>query len=121
SGRMLLVVVGDMDRAAATRLLEAQFGFVPRGEFKRPELPPFSPSQPIVFEERKLPGTYLYAKATAPGPGHPDYAAMRLCASLLRTRLWASLRTQHAIAYAPGGGLSYYRANYAVMSCANTK
>ncbi len=121
SGRMLLVVVGDLDRAAATRLLEAQFGFVPAGEFARPDLPPFRPEPPVTFEERQLPGTYLYAKAPAPGPGHADYPAMRLCMSLLRTRLWASLRTQHAIAYAPGGGMGYFRGNYAVISCANTK
>ncbi|MBX3467918.1 MAG: insulinase family protein [Planctomycetes bacterium] len=122
SGRMLVVVVGDLDRAAATKLLEAQLGFVRKGDFARPEVPAFRPSPPVVFEQRQLPGTYLYAKFAVPAPGHPDYAAARLAiGGVLRARLWASLRTEHAIAYAAGSGMGAFRGNFGIISCANTK
>lgn len=121
SGRLLVVVVGDLDRAEATELLEAQLGFVPRGEWARPELPAFRPQQPVTFEERKVPTTYVMAKCAAPAPGHADYAAANVTLKLLRQRLWESLRTRHALTYAPAAGLSIFRGNYGTMYCSTTQ
>jgi zinc protease len=121
SGRMLVVVVGDLDRGRATELLEAQLGFVPRGEWTRPELPPFRAAQPVTFEERKVPTTYVMAKCAAPAPGHADYAAANVTLKLLRQRLWESLRTRHALTYAPAAGLSIFRGNYGTMYCSTTQ
>lgn len=121
SGRMLVVLVGAVDRAQVQALLDAQLGFVPKGDFARPELPAFQPSPPSIFEAREVPTTYVMAKAAAPGPGHPDFAAARLTLMLLRQRLWETLRTKHALTYAPAAGLSHFRGNYATMYCSTTQ
>jgi zinc protease len=120
SGRMLVVVVGDLDREEATQLLEARLGFVPRGEWQRPQLPAFRPSQPVVQEVQPLRTTYVFAKTALPGPADPGFAAAKLTLGILRQRLWETLRTKHALTYAPGAGLGQVRANYGVMVCGST-
>ena len=125
--RVLLVLVGDLDAAAARALLGPAFGAVPTA--KRPwpatrdagaKLPPFQPSRVLAHDARDIPKTYLMGKADAPAPGDPDYPAVKLLATVLRQRLWESLRTKHALTYAPGAGLSIFRRNYSVVVVGST-
>jgi zinc protease len=121
SGRMLLVLVGDVERDAARAMLQAAFGFVKKTE-ATPLVPgPYRPTEVATFEERANPTTYVMGKAPAPGPSDPDFAAARLTMALLRQRLWESLRTKHALTYAPSAGLSQWKTNFCVIYASTTQ
>jgi zinc protease len=123
SQRLLLVVVGDHDAAQIKQLLQAQFGSIPtRGKgWQRAELPAFTPEGLVAYDTREIPTNYVIAKVAGPGPGHPDYAAAKLAMSVLRQRFWETLRTKHALTYAPAAGLSIYRSNYAYLYASTTQ
>ena len=121
SGRMLLVLVGDMETKQARALLQQQFGFAPAGSWSRPALGAFTPAQLLDADTREIPTTYVLGKCAAPAPGHPDYPAARLAFSYLRKQLWESLRTKHALTYAPGAGISIYRGNYGYLYVSTTQ
>ena len=121
--RLLVVLVGDLDAAAARALLQPRLAFVPplKGGWKAPELPGFEPSGTLSHDKRELPTTYVLGKAAAPAPGSPDWPAAKLMFNLLRQRLWETLRTKHALTYAPGAGISAFRANYSYLYVSTTQ
>lgn len=119
--RMLLVVVGDYERRDLKASLEAVFGFVPRGTWKRQPSSAFSGSDRIAHDPRQLPTNYVLGKCAAPAPGHPDYPAARMALAVLKKRLWASLRTKHSLTYAPWAGIGRYRSNYGAIYASTTQ
>lgn len=121
SGRMLLVLVGDLSRDEAKALLQSSFGWIARSEPMARQPKAYAPKEPVVFEERGTPTTYVMGKAPAPGPADADYAAGRVTLMLLRQRLWESLRTKHALTYAPNAGLSQWGTNFCVVYASTTQ
>ena len=121
SGRVVLTVVGDHERAWLRSLLERELEFVPAGPTLPAELPLFTPAPGLAREVRDLPTTYLLGKCAAPAPGAPDYPAARLALALLKKRLWATLRTRHSLTYAPWAGLGRSRSNYAAIYASTTE
>lgn len=119
--RMLLVVVGDYERRDLERSLQAVFGFVPRGSWKRQNPSAFAGSDRIAHDPRQLPTNYVLGKCAAPAPGHPDYPAARMALAVLKKRLWASLRTKHSLTYAPWAGIGRYRSNYGAIYASTTQ
>ncbi|MGH7635160.1 MAG: M16 family metallopeptidase, partial [Gemmatimonadaceae bacterium] len=60
TSRMLLVVVGNIERARLEKLIAPTFGTLPRGTYKwtPPPDPPVSPSS-VMYVQRQLPTNYL--------------------------------------------------------------
>ena len=100
TSRMLLVVVGDIDRAHIERLVAQSIGQLPRGSYKW-TAPPRVPEMPtaLVVERRQLPTNYLLGYYSGPLASGPDYQALRVATSVLTGRMFAEIRTRQNLTY----------------------
>jgi zinc protease len=98
--RMLLVVVGDIDRAHLERLITATLAKLPQGNYKwtlPPRLPEARPA--IVVESRSLPTNYIVGYFSGPLANSEDYQALRIATSVLTGRMFSEIRTRRNLTY----------------------
>jgi zinc protease len=100
TSRMLLVVVGNVDRAHIERLVNQSIGQLPRGSYKWTE-PPRVPEAPtaVVVERRQLPTNYILGYYSGPLANGADYQALRVATSVLTGRMFAEIRTRQNLTY----------------------
>jgi len=98
--RMLLVVVGNVDRAHIERLVRGSLGLLPAGRYKwtPPARLPERPSS-VVIESRTLPTNYILGYYSGPLANSDDYQALRIATSVLTGRLFAEIRTRQNLTY----------------------
>ncbi len=100
TSRMLLVVVGNIDRAHIERLVNQSIGQLPHGEYKWtapsrvPEL-----QTAVVIERRQLPTNYILGYYSGPLANGRDYKALRVATSVLTGRMFAEIRTRQNLTY----------------------
>jgi zinc protease len=101
TSRMLLVVVGNVDRPRVERLVAATLAKLPAGDFKW-TVPPAPQSQPVavVTERRALPTNYVLGYYPGPPASSPDYNALRVATAVLSGRLFAEIRSKRNLSYA---------------------
>ena len=98
--RMLLVVVGDVDRAHLERLITATLAKLPQGNYKwtlPSRLPEGRPA--IVVESRSLPTNYIVGYFSGPLASSADYQALRIATSVLTGRMFSEIRTRRNLTY----------------------
>jgi zinc protease len=98
--RMLLVVVGNIDRAHVERLVKGSLAQLPAGNYKwapPPRLPERDAA--VVVESRVLPTNYLVGYYSGPLANSDDYQALRIATSVLTGRLFAEIRTRENLTY----------------------
>jgi zinc protease len=98
--RMLLVVVGNVDRAHVERLVRSTLAQLPAGNYKwtpPPRLPERAAA--LVVESRMLPTNYLIGYYSGPLANSDDYQALRIATSVLTGRLFAEIRTRENLTY----------------------
>jgi zinc protease len=100
TSRMLLVVVGNIDRAHIERLVNKSIGQLPRGSYGW-TAPPRVPESPtaIVFARRQLPTNYILGYYSGPLANGEDYQALRVATSVLTGRMFAEIRTRQNLTY----------------------
>jgi zinc protease len=100
TSRMLLVVVGNIDRAHIERLVRQSIGQLPRGEYKwtAPSRVPELPTA-VVIERRQLPTNYILGYYSGPLANGRDYRALRVATSVLTGRMFAEIRTRQNLTY----------------------
>ncbi len=104
--RMLLVVVGNVDREDVEERVRASLGRVQPAGIEVPELPGISPDAAALrVENMDLPTNYILGYYDAPARGHEDYAALTLAKRHLRNRLFEEVRTKRNLTYAVSSGL----------------
>lgn len=98
--RMLLVVVGNIDRAHVERLVKGSLAQLPAGSYKW-KSPPRLPEREaaVVVEARNLPTNYLIGYYSGPLATSDDYQALRIATSVLTGRLFAEIRTRENLTY----------------------
>ncbi|MDP9177173.1 MAG: insulinase family protein [Gemmatimonadota bacterium] len=98
--RMLLVVVGNVDRAHLERLVKGSLGLLPAGNYKwtSPARLPERASD-VVVESRPLPTNYILGYYSGPLANSDDYQALRIATSVLTGRLFAEIRTRQNLTY----------------------
>jgi zinc protease len=98
--RMLLVVVGNVDRAHVERLVRSTLAQLPAGNYKWTS-PPRLPERPaaLIVESRMLPTNYLVGYYSGPLANSDDYQALRIATSVLTGRLFAEIRTRENLTY----------------------
>jgi len=117
TSRMLLVVVGNIDRAHIERLVTHSLGQLPRGSYKwspPPRIPELSTA--VVVVRRQLPTNYILGYYSGPLASGRDYQALRVATSVLTGRMFAEIRARQSLTYdvhapfidraATAGGLS---------------
>jgi zinc protease len=100
TSRMLLVVVGNVDRAHIERLVSQSIGELPRGTYAwtpPPRVPDASTA--VVIERRQLPTNYILGYYSGPLANGPDYQALRVATSVLTGRMFAEIRTRQNLTY----------------------
>ncbi|MBA3342102.1 MAG: insulinase family protein [Gemmatimonadaceae bacterium] len=98
--RMLLVVVGNVDRARVERLVRGSLGTLPRGNYawtSPPRLPEREAA--VVVERRQLPTNYILGYFSGPLANSEDYQALRIATSVLTGRMFAEIRTRQNLTY----------------------
>jgi zinc protease len=98
--RMLLVVVGDVDRAHIERLVRGTLSNLPLGAYKW-TFPPRLPEKPtgVVMEQRSLPTNYIVGYYSGPLANTDDYQALRVATSVLTGRMFSEIRTRENLTY----------------------
>jgi zinc protease len=101
TSRMLLVVVGNIDRAHIERLVRESIGQMPRGSYQW-TAPPRIPELPTAFvvEHRQLPTNYILGYYSGPLANGKDYQALRVATSVLTGRMFAEIRGRQSLTYA---------------------
>jgi zinc protease len=101
TSRMLLVVVGNVDRAQVERLVRGSIATMPRGTYKWSSPPPVPPGgRASVVDNRSLPTNYLLGYAPGPAATDPDYSALRVATAVLSGRLFTEVRSRRNLSYA---------------------
>lgn len=98
--RMLLVVVGDVDRAHVERLVRSTFANLPLGTYQW-TFPPRLPEKTtgVVMEQRSLPTNYIVGYYSGPLANSDDYQALRVATSVLTGRMFSEIRTRQNLTY----------------------
>ena len=100
TARMLLVIVGNVDRAHIERLVSQTIGKLPKGNYKW-TAPPRVPEAPtaLVVERRQLPTNYILGYYSGPLASGADYPALRVATSVLTGRMFAEIRSRQNLTY----------------------
>jgi len=108
SGRLLLVVVGDVDAGAVLEAARRGLGDLPRGAYEETALPEWKPSKAGVFvTEQKLPTNYISSVFPGARWRDPDFTAGMVAIFLLDDRLFQEVRTKRNLSYAPNAWLDF--------------
>jgi zinc protease len=103
TSRMLLVVVGDVDRPRLERLVAATLGRLPVGSYRwTPPAPP-PPARAgttVAIAQRPLPTNYVLGYFIGPPAGSPDAIALRLATAVLSGRFFSEVRSKRNLSYA---------------------
>jgi zinc protease len=109
---LVIVVVGNVNRADLTQKIAATFGKLPGKGGTAVRTMALGTITPELFTvKRELPTNYIVGQFAAPSPADPDYAAFRVAIDILGDRLFEEVRTKRNLTYAVGAGLETRVAN----------
>jgi zinc protease len=101
TSRMLLVVVGNVERPRIEALVARTLGTLPAGSYRWTLPPPLPHSaSTAVLVQRPLPTNYLMGFYAGPPANSPDYQALRVAAAVLGGRMFTEIRTRRNLTYA---------------------
>lgn len=99
--RMLLVVVGNVDRPHLDALVRASLGRLPRGNYKWTSPPTVkNDKRALVVEPANLPTNYIIGYYAGPPASSPDYNALRIATAVLSGRFFTEIRSKRNLSYA---------------------
>jgi len=101
TSRLLLVIVGNVERSHAESLIAATLGRLPRGAY-RWTLPPPAPKVAAhwLVEHRLIPTNYILGYFTGPPATDRAYWAFRVATALLSSEIHHAVRTRRSLSYA---------------------
>ena len=101
TSRLLLVIVGNVERAHAESLVAATLGKLPRGAYQwtLPAPPPPMPSRWLV-EHRQIPTNYILCYFVGPPPTERLYWPFRVATAFLSSYIEYFVRTERSLSYA---------------------
>lgn len=100
TSRMLLVVVGNVDRAKVEQLVRTTIASLPRGDYAWKAPPPLIGRKALVIREVALPTNYILGYFAGPPAGTEDYSALRLATAILSGRFFTEIRSKRSLSYA---------------------
>lgn len=111
--RMVIVVVGDLDRETIEARIHSLLAKVPTGKpfaYKKQAFPPSRTS--FSATPKEFATNYILGISGGPQPGDPDFNAYMLAMRMFSQRHFVEVRTKNGLSYAPqawykAGNLSY--------------
>jgi zinc protease len=101
TSRMLLVVVGNVDRPSLEKLVRGTIAKMPRGSYKWTPPPAVVPAgKALAIDNRPLPTNYLRGYVSGPPATSRDYVALRVATAVLSGRLFTEVRSRRNLSYA---------------------
>jgi zinc protease len=99
--RMLLVVVGNVERGQVERLVRGTIARLPQGSYRWTTPPePARQRGGVAIEARTLPTNYILGYYSGPPATSPDYQALRVATAVLGGRLFGEIRSRRNLSYA---------------------
>lgn len=101
--RMLIVVVGEIDKADLEQKIGDMLSIVPEGKpfiLKKESIAPAQSS--FKAEKKDLATNYIQGITSAPAPGTPEFNAFNLAMRIFSQRHFLEVRTKNGLSYAPG-------------------
>jgi len=112
--RMVIVIVGDLDRAVIEKNVKEFLSKVPAGAPFVPKKDTYVPTaNSFKAVERENATNYVQGITSGPKPGTPDYNAFSLAMNIFSSRHFVEIRTKNGLSYAPGAWLSTGNTTYA--------
>ena len=100
ASRMLLVVVGNIDRPHLEQLVQQTLGQLPKGSYAwSAPRPPAAPSRGLLVQEAQLPTNYILGTYAGPAAQSPDYDALRVATAVLSGRFFTEIRSRRNLSY----------------------
>jgi zinc protease len=100
TSRMLLVVVGNVERAEVERLVRGTIATLPRGSYKwTPPPPTATTGRALAIENRSIPTNYVLGYVPGPVATNRDYVALRVATAVLSGRLYTEVRSRRNLSY----------------------
>jgi zinc protease len=100
TSRMLLVVVGNIDRAGLEPLVQRLFGSAPVGSYVwAPPHPPGKLGRALLARPASLPTNYILGYYPGPAARDPDYQALRIANAVLNGRFFTEIRSRRNLSY----------------------
>ena len=112
--KMVVVIVGDLDKAAIEQKVKDLLSKVPAGapfKFKEESYMPSANS--FKPKERDNATNYIQGITSAPLPGTEDYNAFVLAMRIFSMRHFIEVRSKNGLSYAPGAWFSQGKTPYA--------
>ena len=98
--RMLLVVVGNVERVEVERLVGGTIATLPRGSYKwTPPPPTAATGRALAIENRSIPTNYVLGYVPGPVATNRDYVALRVATAVLSGRLYTEVRSRRNLSY----------------------
>ena len=100
TSRMLLVVVGNIERARLEPLVQRTLAQLPQGSYtwSPPRQPP-KLGRALVVREAQLPTNYLLGYYAGPTARDPDYQVLRVATAVLSGRFFTEIRSRRNLSY----------------------
>lgn len=99
--RMLLVVVGNVDRPHLEALVRSTLGKLPLGNYHWTPPPPVENNhRALVVEAQSLPTNYIIGYYAGPPASSNDYNALRIATAVLSGRFFTEIRSKRNLSYA---------------------
>lgn len=120
--RMVIVIVGDLDKSAVESKVKEFLAKIPQGTpfvmKKETYTPPANTFKP---QERENATNYIQGITGGPMPGTADFNAFVLAMRIFSTRHFVEVRSKNGLSYAPGAWFSAGSANYANLFVTTTE
>jgi zinc protease len=99
--RMLLVVVGNVERPRLEALVRSTIAKLPAGNYRWTPPPPVrSIERGSYVERQQLPTNYIIGYYAGPPASNVDYNALRIATAVLSGRLFTEVRSKRNLSYA---------------------
>lgn len=121
-GRIVMVIVGEVDSADLRKKLTAFAARVPAGQpfTAKKEALTFSGNN-FKPQQRDNATNYIQGIIPAPLPGTPDFNAFALAMSIFSSRHFLEVRSKNGLSYAPGAWFRGGNTSYANISVSTTE
>jgi len=99
--RMLLVVVGNVERPRLEQLVAATLAKLPPGSYRWMPPPTVQGNRrALVVESQQLPTNYIIGYYAGPPASSPDYNVLRIATAVLSGRFFTEIRSKRNLSYA---------------------